>query len=39
MVGTDYNAADGEYSDGYNKFNITLAGQLPECLKEENIPE
>jgi hypothetical protein len=39
MVGTDYNAADDEYSDGYNKFNITLAGQLPECLEEENIPE
>jgi len=39
MVGTDYNAAEGEYSDGYDKLNLTLAGQLPECLKEENVPD
>jgi hypothetical protein len=39
MVGTDYDAADGEYSDGYDKFYITLAGELPECLQQEPAPE
>ena len=35
MVGTDYDAADGHFSDGYDKFNIILAGELPECLQQE----
>ena len=35
MVGTDYNAADGECSDDFDKFNIVLAGELPECLQQE----
>ena len=35
MVGTDYNAAHDEFSDGYDKFNIVLAGELPECLQQE----
>ena len=39
MVGTDYNAAEDWYSDGFDKLNLTLAGQLPECLNEENIPD
>ena len=39
MVGANYNAADDEFADGYDKFNITLAGQLPECLKEEPVPD
>jgi len=39
MVGTDYNAAHDEFSDGYDKFNITLAGELPECLKQEPVPD
>ena len=39
MVGTDYNAAEDWYSDGYDKLNLTLAGQLPECLKLEPVPE
>ncbi len=34
MVGTDYNAAIDQFSECYDKFNITLVGQLPECLKE-----
>ena len=39
MVGTDYNAADGECSDDFDKLNLTLAGQLPECLIEVNVPD
>ena len=39
MVGTDYDAAKDLFSGGYDKFNITLAGQLPECLEEGNIPD
>ena len=35
MVGTDYNAADGECSDDFDKLNIVLAGELPECLQQE----
>ena len=38
MVGTDYDAANDEFADGYDKFGITLSGQLPECLKKENVP-
>jgi len=34
MVGTDYNAAIDQFSEDYDKFNVTLVGQLPECLKE-----
>jgi len=39
MVGTDYNAARDEFSDGYDKFNLTVVGELPECLKEPNVPD
>ena len=39
MVGTDYNAADGECSDDFDKFNIVLAGELPECLQQEPLPD
>jgi hypothetical protein len=38
MVGTDYNAAKGEYSDGFDKLNLTLASELPDCLQQEPIP-
>jgi hypothetical protein len=38
MVGTDYDAANDEFADGYDKFSIILSGQLPECLKKENLP-
>lgn len=37
MVGTDYNESNGEYSDGYDKFNILQSGQLPECLQQEPV--
>jgi hypothetical protein len=39
MVGTDYDTANGEYSDGYDEFDIVLAGQLPECLQQEPAPD
>jgi len=39
MVGTDYDAAHGEYSDGYDKFNLNLVGELPECLQQEPAPD
>ena len=39
MVGTDYDAAHDEYSAGYDEFNIILAGELPECLKQGSAPE
>jgi len=39
MVGTDYNATRDEFSEGYDKFNLTVVGELPECLKEPNGPE
>jgi hypothetical protein len=39
MVGTDYDAANDELADGFDKFGIILAGQLSECLKQENVPE
>ncbi|MHC4324338.1 MAG: hypothetical protein ACYSUX_08705 [Planctomycetota bacterium] len=39
MVGIDYDAASGEYSDGFDKLNLTLAGELPECLQQEPVPE
>jgi hypothetical protein len=39
MVGTDYDAARDEYSAGYDEFNIILAGELPECLKQSSVPE
>jgi hypothetical protein len=38
MVGTDYDAAHDEYSAGFDKMNITLAGELPECLMDDNLP-
>jgi hypothetical protein len=38
MVGTDYDAANDEFAGGYDEFSIAVAGQLPECLKEENVP-
>jgi hypothetical protein len=38
MVGANYNAADGEFADGFDKLNLTLAGELPECLKQEPVP-
>lgn len=39
MVGTDYNAARDQFSEGYDKFNLTVVGELPECLKEPNVPD
>jgi len=39
MVGTDYNAANDHFDEDYDKFNITLVGQLPECLRESNVPK
>ena len=39
MVGIDYNAASDHFSEGFDKFDITLVGELPECLKESNVPE
>ncbi len=39
MVGTDYNAARDEFSEDYDKFNLTVVGELPECLKEPDVPE
>ena len=39
MVGANYNAADDEFGDGFDKLNLTLAGQLPECLQPEPVPE
>ena len=39
MVGTDYNAADGECSNDYDKLNLILAGALPECLQQEPVPD
>ena len=39
MVGTDYDAAHDEYSAGYDEFNIILAGELLECLKQGSAPE
>ena len=39
MVGTDYDAAHDEYSAGYDEFNIILAGELLECLKQGSVPE
>jgi hypothetical protein len=38
MVGTDYDAAGDEFSENYDRFNITLAGELPECLTEDALP-
>jgi hypothetical protein len=38
MVGTDYDAARDEYSADYDRFNITLAGELPECLTDDELP-
>jgi len=39
MVGTDYDAANTEFADGFDKMNLTLTGQLPECLEQEPVPE
>ena len=33
MVGANYNAADDEFADGFDKMDLTLAGELPECLQ------
>ena len=35
MVGIDYDAAGDEFSENFDKFNIVLAGELPECLQQE----
>lgn len=39
MVGIDYDMSDGGYSEGYDKFRVGLAGELPECLQQEHVPE
>jgi hypothetical protein len=32
-VGTDYNAAADKLDNGFDKYEVTLVGQLPPCLK------
>ena len=33
-VGTDYNAATDEDDNGFDKYDVSLVGQLPACLKK-----
>jgi len=37
MVGANYNAADDEFGDGFDKLNLILAGELPECLQQDPV--
>jgi hypothetical protein len=39
MVGANYNAADDGFGDGFDKLNLILAGELPECLQQEPVPD
>jgi hypothetical protein len=39
MVGANYNAANDEFADGFDKMNLILAGELPECLQQGPVPE
>jgi hypothetical protein len=38
MVGANYNASNDEFADGFDKMDITLAGELPECLMDDDLP-
>jgi hypothetical protein len=33
-VGTDYDATDDEYGSCFDKYDVSLVGQLPACLKQ-----
>ena len=39
MVGANYDAADDGFGDGFDKLNLILAGQIPECLQQEPVLE
>jgi hypothetical protein len=39
MIGTDYDAATAQYDAGYDNLDVTLAGPLPDCLRESSVPE